>query len=194
MDQPVYWSYHIQAGHKPGTYITDNEELKSNNMRDWLASRGTNQLFTAPYTSTHNGCVECMHHTLWLRLRQCESMQNALKTCGTNFTWQPVISRTKWWHNHSKEQLLRWHDWKPDYSYLREISCQVFVLIQNKHNLKICNRYLKWVLIGYDINSKTYRCYHCETNQVISSYHVRFLESHDGHLPSSPESPWKRPH
>jgi hypothetical protein len=49
---------------KVGTYITDNGELKSNKMRDWIASRGTNQLFTAPYTSAHNGHVEHMHQTL----------------------------------------------------------------------------------------------------------------------------------
>lgn len=83
----------------------------------------------------------------------------------------------------------KWHNRKPDYSYMREIGCWVFVLIQNKHNPKIYNRSLECVLIGYDINSKTYRCYHRKTNQVISSYHVRFLESHEGHLPSSPEIP-----
>src|SRR5271170_3372456 len=34
-------------------------------------------------------------------------------------------------------------------------------------------------------NAKSYWCYHRATKQVISSYHVRFLESHDGHpLPS----------
>jgi len=72
---------------------------------------------------------------------------------------------------------------------MREIGCRVFVLIQNKHNPKIYDISLECVLIGYDTNSKTYRCYHCETNRVISSYHVRFLESHDGHSPSSPENP-----
>ncbi|EDR00085.1 uncharacterized protein LACBIDRAFT_314825 [Laccaria bicolor S238N-H82] len=47
-----------------GTYITNNRELKSNVMCDWLESRGTNQLFTAPYTSAHIGRVKQMHHTL----------------------------------------------------------------------------------------------------------------------------------
>ena len=30
-----------------------------------------------------------------------------------------------------------------------------------------------------------YCCYHQETNQVVSSYHVHFLESHEGHHPDN---------
>ena len=59
----VAWEHarELETGLKVGMYIMDNGELKSNNMREWLTSRGTNQLFTAPYTSAHNGRVECMH-------------------------------------------------------------------------------------------------------------------------------------
>ena len=70
-----------------------------------------------------------------------------------------------------------------------EIGCKVFVLIQNKHNPKIYERSLECVLIGYDNDSKTYRCYHRETKRGFSSYHVQFLESCDGHSPTSPEIP-----
>jgi hypothetical protein len=75
---------------------------------------------------------------------------------------------------------------------MREIGCRVFVLIQNKHNPKVFDRSLECILIGYDPNAKTYRCYHRESKKVISSYHVRFLESHDGHnrpLPETEEIP-----
>lgn len=30
-----------------------------------------------------------------------------------------------------------WHNQKPDYSYMHEIGCHAFVLIQNTHNPKI---------------------------------------------------------
>lgn len=49
---------------KSGNLHHRQGELKSDKMRNWLASRGTNQLFAAPYTSAHNGHVECMHRTL----------------------------------------------------------------------------------------------------------------------------------
>ena len=181
----------LETGLKVGTYITDNGELKSNNMHDWIASRGTNHLFTAPYTSAHNGRVERMHRTLMAKAR---TMRIYAK-CPPNM-WDEFYLTANHLQNKTTTRSLqgttpweKWHERKPDYSYMREIGCRVFVLIQNKHNPKIYDRSLECVLIGYDKNSKTYRCYHRETNKVISSYHVRFLESHEGHLPSSPEIP-----
>jgi len=53
-----------ETGLKVGTYIVDNGELKSDEMKKWLESRGIQQCFTAPYTSAHNGRVEQMHRTL----------------------------------------------------------------------------------------------------------------------------------
>ena len=50
----------------------------------------------------------------------------------------------------------KYHGHKPDYSYMREIGCRVFVLIQNKHNPKVYDCSLGCILIGYDPNAKTY--------------------------------------
>ncbi|KDR74044.1 hypothetical protein GALMADRAFT_50842, partial [Galerina marginata CBS 339.88] len=52
-----------------GLYYTDNGELKSDVMEEWLLSRGTDQRFTAPYTSAHIGRVERMHRTLMGKAR-----------------------------------------------------------------------------------------------------------------------------
>lgn len=82
----------------------------------------------------------------------------------------------------------KYHGCKQDYSYMREIGCRIFVLIQSKHNPKVYDRSLECVLIGYDPNAKTYRCYNRESKKVISSYHVWFLESHDGHHCSLPQT------
>ena len=82
----------------------------------------------------------------------------------------------------------KYHGHKPDYSYMHEIGCHVFVLIQNKHSPKVYHCSLECIPIGYDPNAKTYRCYHKESKKVISSYHIRFLESHDGHQHPLPET------
>ena len=76
-----------------------------------------------------------------------------------------------------------WHERKPDYSYMREIGCRAFVLIPNKNNPKIFERTIECVLIGYEPKSKAYRCYNCNTHKVHSSYHVCFIETHEGHKP-----------
>ena len=52
-----------------------------------------------------------------------------------------------------------WYEKRPNYSYICEIGCQVFVLIQNKHNPKIFRQSIECVLIGYDPNSKAYWYY-----------------------------------
>ncbi|GLB33225.1 putative protein with domain of unknown function (DUF4219) [Lyophyllum shimeji] len=74
-----------------------------------------------------------------------------------------------------------WYGQKPDYSYMREIGCKAFVLIQNRHNPKIYERSIECVLVGYNPKAKEYRCYERKSGKVYSSYHVRFLETPDGH-------------
>ena len=158
-------------------------------MHDWLESRGTNQLFTAPYTLAHIGCVERMHRTLMAKARtMC-----IYAKCPPNM-WDEFYMTAGHLQNKTTTRSLegttpweQWYEQKPDYSYMREIGCKVFVLIQNKHNPKIYERSIKCVLIGYNNDSKTYRCYHRETKRVFSSYHVQFLESCDGHSPTLPE-------
>ena len=53
-----------ETGTKVGTYRTDNGELKSKALDEWLCSQGIRQEFTAPYMLAHNGRVERMHRTL----------------------------------------------------------------------------------------------------------------------------------
>ena len=79
-----------------------------------------------------------------------------------------------------------WKGQKPDCLYMQEIRCCVFILIQNHHNPKLFEWSIECVLIGYDIRSKTYCCYDCHRKVVYSSYHVRFIESHEAPLIPTP--------
>lgn len=45
-------AWEFEMGQKVGTYITNQGKLKSHKMKDWLKSCGTDQYFTAPYTSS----------------------------------------------------------------------------------------------------------------------------------------------
>ena len=179
----------VETGLKVGTYITDQGELKSGKMEAWLKSCGTDQRFTAPYTSAHIGRVERMHRTLMAKARTMRIYANC-----PPYLWDEFYLTAAHLHSKTLTRSLsdgktpweKYHGRKPDYSYMREIGCRVFVLIQSKHNPKVYERSLECVLIGYDQKAKTYHCYHRESKKVISSYHVRFLESHDGHAPSIP--------
>jgi hypothetical protein len=51
-------AWEVKTNSKVGIYRSDNGELKTESMRDWLLSCGTQHQFTAPYTSAQNGQVE----------------------------------------------------------------------------------------------------------------------------------------
>ena len=179
-----------ETGLKVETYNVDNGELKSEDMKKWLESRGTQLRFTAPYTSAHNGRVERMHRTLMGKARTMRIYADL----PTNL-WDELYLTSSHLHAKTPTRSLgnltpfeKWHGREPDYSYMREIGCKAFVLIQNRHNPKIYECSIECVLVGYDINSKSYRCYHRPTKRIISSYHVRFLESHEGHHPPPSQS------
>ena len=97
-------------------------------------------------------------HVRWIT-SHCSSLQDKTTMCSLQGTMR--------WE--------KWYECKPDYSYMREIGCHVFVLTQPvKKNPKVLVRSLECVLISYDKDSKTYWCYHREANRVMSSYHVVF--------------------
>jgi hypothetical protein len=51
----------LETGLKVGIYRSDNGELKTDAMCEWLLTRGTQHQFTAPYTSAQNSRVERLH-------------------------------------------------------------------------------------------------------------------------------------
>jgi hypothetical protein len=198
-DKVQAWEKMVKAetGLEVGTYRTDNGELKSNKMRAWLEGKGTKHEFTAPYTSAHCGRVERRHRTL---MGKANAMRIYAK-CPPNL-WDEFYLTASFLDERTPTVSLdggtpyeAYYNRPPDYSRLREIGCQAFVLVLNRHNPKIYDRSLECVLIGYDLNSKTYRCYNRTTKQVYSSYHVRFIESHEttSTMPPPPPNPTTSP-
>lgn len=151
-------------------------------------SRGTSQVFTTPYTSAHIGRVERMHRTLMGKARAMRIDAKCPEFLWDEFYLTAAHLHEKTWTRSldDKTPYEAWFSRKPDYSYMREIGCKAFVLIQNKHNPKIYERSIETILIGYDINSKTYRCYDPKRRTVYSSYHVKFIESHETHAAHTP--------
>ena len=180
-----------ETGLKVGIYRTDNGELKSDQMADWLASRGIAHQYTASHTSAHIGHVERMHRTLMAKARTMRIYADL-----PSFLWDELYLMASHLHakttTHSLGGKTAWELWfgkKPDYSYMCEIGCRAFVLILNRNNPKIYERSIECVLIGYDARSKCYWCYDQATKWDYSSYHVRFLESYEGHSPTNNSLP-----
>jgi len=181
-----------ETGFEVGVYRMDRGELKSNKVREWLESKGTKQEFTAPYTSAHCGRVERRHRTLMGKANAMRIYAN----CPPNL-WDEFYLTASYLDKRTPTASLKdgitpyeaYYNRCPDYSRLREIGCRAFVLILSRHNPKIYDCSIECVLIGYDFNSKTYRCYNRDTKQIYSSYHVRFIESHNDSNPNTPSTP-----
>ena len=171
----------LETNLKIGIYRSDNGELKSEAMREWLLSRGTQHQFTAPYTSAQNGRVERLHRTLMGKARAMRIASGVPVHRWDEFVLTAcyLSNRTPVSSQAGHTPYERWFDQKPDLTHLREIGCRAFVLIQNRHNPKVYDRSIECVLIGYSLNSKAYRCYHRESRKVFVSYHVSFIESHN---------------
>jgi transposase InsO family protein len=67
----------IQSGERLCYLVTDNGELRSNEMTCWCAERGITHLFTALHTSAQNGRVERLHRTLMNKARAMRLACNA---------------------------------------------------------------------------------------------------------------------
>ena len=159
-------------------------------MEAWIKSHGIQQNFTVPYTSAHIGHIECLHCILMAKAHTMHLYMG----CPPEL-WDEFYLTANHLQDKTTTQLLLgtmpWQEYyghKPDYSYMQEIGCKAFILILNKHNPKLYGHSLECILIGYNENAKSYHLYHPQTCKIYSSYHVHFLESHNGHpctLPST---------
>jgi hypothetical protein len=172
------------TGLKVGIYRVDNGELQSTQMREWLESWGTIQQFTAPYTLAHIGQVEHLHCTLMGKARTMRIYSGLLPQF-----WDEFYLTASHVHNKTTLSKLKgitpwqlWHNHRPNLLYLHEPGCCAFVLILNKNNPKIYECSIECILLGYNADSKMYCCYDPKSKQILSSYHVTFLESHDRYL------------
>jgi hypothetical protein len=186
----------VETGLKVGILRSDNGELKSSSVREWLLTRGTSHQFTAPYTSAHNGRIEHLHRTLMGKARAMRTLCDIPANRWDEFvlTATYLTNRTPVTSQLGYTPYERWFSHKPDLSHLHEIGCRAFVLIQNRHNPKIFNRSTECILIGYSLDSKAYRCYHRAMHKVFVSHHVSFIESfNDHHTPLHPGSMLSNP-
>lgn len=114
--------------------------------------------FTAPYTSAQNGRIERLHRTLMGKAHTMHSTCNVLVN-----HWDEFVLTACYLSNCTPVSLQAghtpyecWYGTKPNLSHLHKVSCHTFVLIQNRHNPKVYNHSVEYILIGYSLDSKAY--------------------------------------
>ena len=69
--------------------------------------------------------------------------------------------------------------------YLRVWGCLVFYKIHNPKSSKLCARGIKSVFVGYAENSKAYRLLNLDSNVIMKSRDIEFIEDkfqHDSNI------------
>ena len=167
----------MQSGEKLCYLVTDNGELRSNEMARWCAEKGITHNFTAPHTSAHNGRVKRLHRTLMNKARAMRLSCNAPLFMWDEFiltaSYLSTLTASKAMNGRTPYEL--WFGACPSLSHLREIGCRAYVFTSGT-NPKIAARSVECVLIGYSSNAKAYRCWHRGSGRIVDSFHVTFVE------------------
>ena len=166
-----------QSGDKLCYLVTDNGELRSNEIAQWCSERGIIHQFTAPYTSAQNGRVERLHRTLMNKARAMRLSCNAPLHLWDEFiltsSYLSNLTASKAANNRTPHEL--WFGTRPSLTHLREIGCRAYVL-NSATNPKIAAKSVECTLVGYASNAKSYRCWHRESGRIVDSHHVTFVE------------------
>lgn len=70
-----------------------------------------------------------------------------------------------------------WKGRKPNLNYLRVWGCQAFYRVWDPKRTKLGPRALKTIFVGYVEYSKTYRLLDLESNVIVESIDIEFLEN-----------------
>src|SRR6266481_1645686 len=171
-----------ESGRKVGILNTDNgSEYTSKEYESYLCREGITHHTTAPNTSVENGVSERSHHTIMSHARaihlDAKLPPNLWAECAQAACYLKNRTPTRALDKKTLHEL--WTGRKPNLTHLRELGCRASVLIQNHHNPKIYEWSIECVLVGYSLNSKTYRCYDQKTGKIIISRNVKFIEHKD---------------
>ena len=153
-----------QSGEKLCYLVTDNGELRSNEIAQWCSERGIIHQFTAPYTSAQNSRVERLHRTLMNKARAMRLSCNAPLHLWDEFiltaSYLSNLTASKATNGRTPHEL--WFGTCPSLTHLREIGCCAYVL-NSTANPKIAAKSVECMLVGYSSNAKSYRCWHRES-------------------------------
>jgi hypothetical protein len=152
-------------------------EYFSKEFSTFCEENGIIHQMTAPYTPQHNGLAERKNRTL-------VDMVNAmlLNAKLPNNLWGEALLTACHIHNRvlSKKSNVSpyeaWNGRKPNLNYFKVWGCVAFYKSSDPQRTKLGPRGLKSVFVGYAQNSKAYRLLDLETNVIVESIHVEFIE------------------
>jgi hypothetical protein len=154
-------------------------ELKNSRIVDYCDEKGVKHEFSTKYTPEQNGVVERKNQTLIDMARSMLSEYNVSDTF-----WAEEIntachaSNRLYYHRLLKKtpyELLIGR--KTNISYFWLFGCKCYILKKGTHLYKFQSKCDEGFLLGYSLNSKTYRVYNQSSGLVEETSDVEFDET-----------------
>jgi hypothetical protein len=154
-------------------------EFKNFRFENYCDEKGIKHEFSAKYTPEQNRVVERKN---WTLINMARSMLSEYNVSGS--FWAEAIntachaSNRLYCHRLLKKtpyELLIGR--KPNISYFRVFGCKCYILRKDTRLSKFQSKYDDGFLLGYSLNSKTYRIYNQSSGLVDETSDVEFDET-----------------
>jgi hypothetical protein len=154
-------------------------EFKNSRFEDYCDEKGIKHEFSAKYTPEQNRVVERKN---WTLINMARSMLSEYNVSGS--FWAKAIntachaSNRLYCHRMLKKtpyELLIGR--KSNISYFRVFGCKCYILRKDTRLSKFQSKYDDGFLLGYSLNSKTYRIYNQSSGLVDETSDVEFDET-----------------
>lgn len=173
-----------QTGKQIKMLRTDNGgEYICSNMKKHLQANGIVHQTTIPYTPEQNGKAERMNRTL-IEKAKCLLFDAGLPKC----YWAEAISMAAFLTNKTVTRSTGkipdeiFHNKKVNISDLKIFGSKIMVHIPKNKRKKLDKKAQEMVFVGYDANTKGYRCIDKQTRALTISRDVKFIEGNSYNL------------
>ena len=148
------------------------------NFSSFCEEHGIIHQRTSPYTPQQNGLDERKNRSL------VDMVNSMLLSSKLPFNlWGEALLSACHIHNRIPSKITKtspyelWNGRKPNLSYIRVWGCLAFYRVPDPKRTKLGPRAMKSVFVGYAENSKAYRLLDLESNVIMESRDVQFLEN-----------------
>lgn len=157
---------------------TDNgREYLSNDFVKFCKANGIHHQLTNVYTPQQNGVAERMNRTL-VEKAKCLLFDAKLPKCywaeATNMAAYLINKSVNSTGIHTPDEIF--FGKKPDLTNLKIFGSSVMVYVPKEKRKKWDQKAEKLIFVGYDDNTKGYRCINGDTRKLTISRDVKFLE------------------
>lgn len=150
----------------------------------YVKERGIQIQYTAPYTPEQNGVAERKNRTL-VEMARCMLVDADLPYS----FWAEAVNTANYLQNRLPSRSVGatpyelWNGNKPRLDKCAVFGSRCYVHVPTEKRRKLDNTGKEMIFVGYDENSKAYRCFDRTDRKLVISRDVKFIRQESSNLP-----------